>query len=512
MFYTSSSLLQRCVYGFSLSLLSVGFFAVLLTAQVAPKVAVGASHTLMLQASGTVLACGENNFGQLGNGTTQSTGIPIQVSGVQNALDVAVGNLHSVILRSDGTVLVFGRGMSGQLGLGNFNSLLVATTIPGITAAVAVAASGAHTLVLLNNGTVWSFGDNSYGQLGLGNGSASSVSAPTQVALPAAAISICAGEGYSIFILASGLVVACGSNSYGQLGDGTFISRSAPVPMWGALGVTSAAASYSTTYLLTGSTVMGTGSSGVGQLGGAVAVGGVTAWPTVIPGLGSVQSMCAGNNFGLFGLSSGGALALGASGAGQLGTGSTINATSNPTPVLIYTSIVAMDAGATCSVMLGVDGVVYGTGYNNYGQLGLPAGTHIVPTPSAQWCSSGSSFALNFVRYGTNQLGMVLECGAPSTASMMYATLHAWGPNTPVAGGLNVLGMWMTPAEWDFNLALFTSGFPMTRGILSANGGTVASITGFFGALSGITLRGVSVVFNPFMQVISATPMESFTF
>ena len=42
--------------------------------------AAGGSHSLMLSADGSVAACGTNGSGQLGNGTTTSSNVPVAVN------------------------------------------------------------------------------------------------------------------------------------------------------------------------------------------------------------------------------------------------------------------------------------------------------------------------------------------------------------------------------------------------------------------------------------------------
>src|SRR4029453_16161935 len=71
------------------------------------------------QNPGTVKAWGDNTWGQLGNGTTTSSGTPVTVTGLTSAIGVAAGAAHSMALKSDGTVWAWGDNTYGQLGRGN---------------------------------------------------------------------------------------------------------------------------------------------------------------------------------------------------------------------------------------------------------------------------------------------------------------------------------------------------------------------------------------------------------
>ena len=72
-----------------------------------------------LLSDGTVLAWGNNFYGQLGDGTTVSRSIPQAVPGMSHVQALVVGETSSAYaLLSDGTVLVWGNNSYGQLGDG----------------------------------------------------------------------------------------------------------------------------------------------------------------------------------------------------------------------------------------------------------------------------------------------------------------------------------------------------------------------------------------------------------
>ena len=110
---------------------------------------------------------GENQYGQLGDGTYNSTNLPEEV--VSNGVvAIAAGDSHSLFLKADGSLWGMGLNGSGQLG----GSVLYSTNLPvlivpgGVTG---IAAGGDHTLFLKGDGSLWVLGDNGSGEAGDGN-------------------------------------------------------------------------------------------------------------------------------------------------------------------------------------------------------------------------------------------------------------------------------------------------------------------------------------------------------
>jgi alpha-tubulin suppressor-like RCC1 family protein/C1A family cysteine protease len=145
-------------------------------------IAGGDYHSLALKNDGTVWAWGANDYGQLGNRSTNSSDFPIQVSNLTGIIAIAGGREHSLALKSDGTVWAWGLNCSGQLGNGTILNSNVPIQIGNLTDVIAIDGEGDHSLALKNDGTVWTWGDNSWGQLG--NGTTINSNNPVQVLWP----------------------------------------------------------------------------------------------------------------------------------------------------------------------------------------------------------------------------------------------------------------------------------------------------------------------------------------
>jgi alpha-tubulin suppressor-like RCC1 family protein len=229
-------------------------------------VSAGEDHSLALQGAGTIVAWGANSAGELGNGTTTASSMPVKVSSLTTVGAVAAGREFSVAQLKGGTVRAWGYNAYGQLGDGSTTSRSAPVKVHGITEAVAVAAGETHSLALLKNGTVEAWGQNAAGELG--NGTTTNSNEPVKVSGITEAVAISAGGEFSLAVLKNGTVEAWGYNGAGQLGNGSTTSSSTPVAVSGLSEVVavSAGGAHSLALLKTGA-VKSWGANQSGQLG-----------------------------------------------------------------------------------------------------------------------------------------------------------------------------------------------------------------------------------------------------
>jgi len=242
-----------------------------------------AGHSLALAADGRVYAWGQNESGELGDGSTTDRAAPVQVrlpvgvaaravsagarfsvalasdgaiylwgENLSNQQDsvtahpgmtiptridlpdgdkasaIATGSAHVLVLTTKNTVYAWGWNGRGQLGTNDCCTELSATPalvgLPGGTAITAIAAGGEHSLAVSSDGTVYGWGSNRHGELGLACAAQyASCGSPRQIDLPGGvrATSVAAGEGHSLAVGADGRVYAWGTNFAGELGIGT---------------------------------------------------------------------------------------------------------------------------------------------------------------------------------------------------------------------------------------------------------------------------------------------------
>lgn len=225
-------------------------------------IAAGSSHSLALFDDGSVMAWGQNSYGQLGDGTPVDRAFPVRVGDMSGGIiHVAAGSNHNLGLRSDGAVMAWGWNQMGQLGDGTTDSRLSPVAVRSLDHGVAAVAASGHSLALTVDGSVFGWGWNDRGQVG--DGTTINRRTPTPVRrLADDAIAIEAGGSHCSFALRSDRsLVAWGGNQYGQLGDGTTEDRASPVPVLYGTGTVQAvvASPYETLALMDDASVLGWG-------------------------------------------------------------------------------------------------------------------------------------------------------------------------------------------------------------------------------------------------------------
>ncbi|NDU73076.1 chromosome condensation regulator RCC1 [Actinomadura sp. DSM 109109] len=308
----------------------------------------GGRHSLAILDGGRVVAWGANDDGQLGDGTTRGSGVPVPVRApdgrpgrLDDAVAISANNDFSMALRRDGTVVTWGEGSSGQRGTGERTAPAVPTTVRApdgrgpLTGVTAIAADGHTELALRGDGQVLAWGANAYGMVGDGTREDRALPVPVR-GLDGAprldgAVRIAIGGQHGLALLRDGRVASWGHNELGQLGDGTRRDRLTPglvsgVGGKGVLdGVAAVAAAEKHNYALRGDgTIVAWGNNTAGQLGDAtvkprtfpVSVAGRSA-----PKLRGATRVFAGEAYGAAILTDGTLLTWGAGGSGQLGSG-----------------------------------------------------------------------------------------------------------------------------------------------------------------------------------------------
>jgi alpha-tubulin suppressor-like RCC1 family protein len=197
----------------------------------------GASNHVLYDADGTVYACGANGAGDLGDGSLRGTARPMRVAGLDGSLvtELVASFANSGALLSNGEYFDWGYDGNGQLGDGQFgrsSDVPVRVNLPDPVTQVTQGGSiweNGQTLVMLSNGSLWAWGSNSSGQLG--DGTTQSQATPVRFYPPAGVTyeDLATGAITSYAISTTGMVYAWGASPVGQIGDGTMHTTLTPV-------------------------------------------------------------------------------------------------------------------------------------------------------------------------------------------------------------------------------------------------------------------------------------------
>ena len=338
-----------------------------------------ASSTCILTTTGTTECFGYNFFGQLGDGTLSTRSTPAEVHGLGSgvtALSTGIGWHGCAIAAS--AAHCWGSDLAGELGNGStvpyasYQNPRYTTPVDvtGLSSGVTALDTGLGHSCAVVAGTAKCWGSNTVGELG--DGTTTARSTPVDVVgLGANIATLDAGYTRTCAITVAGSAKCWGGNDTGALGDGTTTRRLTPVDVTGlGSGVSSiAAGGYFHTCALTGGAVKCWGYNLFGQLGDGTTTNRLT--PVDVAGLGSgVVAVATGGYDSCAVMATGAVKCWGYNVAGQLGDGTTTNQ-STPTDVVgLGTGAVdiAMSGGHAC-VLLATGGVKC-WGANNYGQLG----------------------------------------------------------------------------------------------------------------------------------------------
>ena len=236
------------------------------------SVAAGNGYSLGLTSTGAVWSWGDNSFGQLGDGSSApKRSIPAPVPGVSGFVKISAGQRHALALTSQGHVWAWGENNIGQLGDGSVGApRSKPVQVAGLNGVVDIAAGSKFSLALDRYGIVWAWGTDDDGELGNDVAKTSSP-VPVQVALDGPGKSLAAGADHAVVAMADGTVRSWGSNALGQLGigDATVARSTTPVQVPGLVGTTTVGAGAANSFAVHGSTstLSGWGKNNQYQLG-----------------------------------------------------------------------------------------------------------------------------------------------------------------------------------------------------------------------------------------------------
>jgi uncharacterized repeat protein (TIGR01451 family) len=359
---------------------------------------------------------------------------------------------------------------------------------------LALHSEGAHVLAL-RRGTVWAWGHNFYGQLG--DGTNIGRTSPVPVDDLMSVVDIEAGGNHSLALKSDGTVWSWGTNEHGELGIGSTAPSAAnkPLKVVGLSGVTAiAAGSDYNLALKADGTVWGWGGNTIGQLG----LGGTDfiahTTPVQVPNLSGIVRIFAGDYVSYAVKADGTVFGWGNAFVGKLGDGNSGTPSINtPTELPALKGMVGAVTGVGSTVIFKADGTVYSFGSNFRGQLGrgLPDnGPYPVPAQIpgllAKDVSNGDSFAIV-----TETSGTLKAFGRNDDGQLGFGGSDLLPHATPVTVP-GIVGAFATVTGRQSTLALI--GDPATGGTVRAWGGNTFGVLGI--GSNGPSLNPTTVIEN----------------
>lgn len=344
----------------------------------------GGLQSCAIDALAQLYCWGYNGNGTIGDGTKQHRYSPVRVGAGMTFDQVATGVGHSCAITDTGAAYCWGKNESGQLGDGTTIDRTVPTAVLGGLTFSSIDVGNSHSCALTASGAAYCWGADSLGQLGDGAPAGQQLQ-PVAVLGGLTFSVIRAGYTHSCALQqTSGFAYCWGSNSTGQIGNGTGGNTvtdrvTSPVAVSGGNSYAQIdIGSSHTCALLTSTNAQNKmwcwGWNGSGQLGTTtteVCRGTVPCarTPQKLPSSIKLIAITAGSRHSCGITAAGDAYCWGGNGYGELGDGST---TDRPAPTAITgLQFKSIRAGRyfTCGVLL--DNTARCWGYNYFGMLGL---------------------------------------------------------------------------------------------------------------------------------------------
>ncbi len=207
------------------------------------QVSAGSQHSMILKKNGDLWAVGLNEKGQLGDGTTTERWTPVQVKTADGktmteVAQISSGEQHTLILKENGDLWAVGNNEYGQLGDGTKKNKMTPVEVktPGnkpMTKVAQVSSGQHHAMIVRKDGSLWAVGLNDHGQLGDGTDAerwtpVEVLTAPGGPPMTGVA-QVSSGKKHSMILKQNGTLWAVGLNDHGQLGNGTYDRKFNPV-------------------------------------------------------------------------------------------------------------------------------------------------------------------------------------------------------------------------------------------------------------------------------------------
>lgn len=415
----------------------------------------GARSTIILKSDGTVWTWGANFNGKLGIGETNDLRAltPVEVHGAGNVsyfnsvAAVMGGEIHDVALKSDGTVWCWGWNGFGQLGNGTTNDSWVPvqaglTATPPLTNVVKLGGRPYFTLAEKADGTIWAWGMNQFGQMG--NGTVTPLSSPpnsvpvqvsnSQPGGPInGAAQITCGYQFGAALTTNGTVWVWGSGTHGEQGTGATTANYTPVQIPGLTNITQISAGWF--HILArkaDGTAWAWGDNSHGELGDGTTSNGFS--PVQVINVSNIVAVSGGDSHSSALAADGTIWKFGKNDVGELGDG-TVNTNANPFPEKILTdkfgngfsNVVMMSARDYHNIALKADGSVWMWGANDQGQCGDGTQNDALRPVPVVGLGARVPLALNFVGGAPGFANLSWICSTGQFFNVEFSTNPAQG-------------------------------------------------------------------------------------
>jgi alpha-tubulin suppressor-like RCC1 family protein len=394
------------------------------------------ANTCVAMESGGVKCWGNGKYGQLGNGKTSDSPVPVDVIGITDKVTILTLGLAQACASTGKGMVCWGANSNGQIGNGNITDQLIPVRIPTVTGELRSISGGfVHTCAITSEGKSFCWGRNDRGQLG--DGTIFDRHAPTQVKrLPTNVVSIAAGGLHTCALTDEGQAYCWGDNDRKQLNLLLYQYTPNDVLNINNAAVSVVAGEAHNCAILKGGKAKCWGSNDEGQTG-IMVNGHYTGVPQFVDKLPAVSALAAAGKHTCGLTTAGGVMCWGE--GGLLGDGTYYNANWAVQVVGLTGGVKAIAMGELHTCAITGSGAVKCWGKNNQGQLGTgnPDGDdHYSPEDVVGWDGKAISIAAGDTHTCVLMEGGGVKCWGGNGLGQLGD-----GKNTMQASPVDVVGL-----------------------------------------------------------------------
>lgn len=179
-------------------------------------IAIGSDNVVAIKSDGTLYTWGFNDFGQIGDGTTEDRYEIVQISDDSNWDQVSTTYAHVLALKKDGSLWAWGYNENSQLGNGSKNNILAPIRIGKDNDWAQIETGAYDSFGIKKDGSLWIWGgDVTRPKLFNDNKDCSKISA---------------SDSHFFILKKDGSLLGWGDNLFGQLGNGYSEGEHSDVP------------------------------------------------------------------------------------------------------------------------------------------------------------------------------------------------------------------------------------------------------------------------------------------
>ncbi len=312
------------------------------------------STTAAITTDGDLYCWGQNDYGQVGNGTITDQTSPQKV--LSNVESVCLGNKNSAVITTNSDLYCWGKNDCGQVG--NGTEVNQASPQKVLSNVKSVFYNNVRWAVITISGDLYCWGKNNYGQVG--NGATINQTSPVKILSDVK--SVCLGYKNNAAITINEDLYCWGENNYGQVGNGTTIKQTSPIKVLGNIKSVSLS-DYNSAAITTDGDLYCWGKNDDGQVGNGITIN--QARPIKI--LSNVKSVSLSGYNSAAITENGDLYCWGSNGYGQVGNGTTKNQLK---PKKILSNVDSVFWEERNGAAITTDRDLYHWGDNTFGQIG----------------------------------------------------------------------------------------------------------------------------------------------